>query len=55
MKTANFKRYREQAAANRLKVMAWREQDKTMQYIADKLGITRQRVQQIIAKETKGK
>jgi len=42
-------------AKKRDRIMRLRGQEKTMEQIAELVGVSRQRVQQVIAKETKGK
>ena len=51
MKTAAHRKFLEEAARQRARVVSMRETKMTMQAIADKLGISRQRVNQILKKE----
>ena len=51
MKLSHFLRYREQAAKNRALILKLRATGTTMQAIADKDGVSRQRVHQILKAE----
>jgi DNA-directed RNA polymerase sigma subunit (sigma70/sigma32) len=48
MKTPNFLRYREQAAKTRQRIITLRAEGKTMEVIGKAVGVSRQRVHQIL-------
>lgn len=50
MKTSDYEKFMEKAAKNREKILALRTAGKTMETIAGSLGITRQRVAQVLKK-----